>query len=608
MALGRSPYDDVVMGEGEGDPRAPLQMYDERGRPVNPETKRINRDIIRSHNEVMLVIGVVESENSLDEMRAEQLRRHQHERHDERVGRNLEWAARVCELGGVWGVTGMRQRILLYKDYSHVSFSRLFQVERLTQAPASLWLHGLPAFVLSNCVEFPWFAERIMRSALLKAAYSYLQTSLKLWIFLQRTHLLPAMASPWFPNWRFFVPFTSASVIPPCPLPPSLSARSIAGWLGSVGLSVAPFVAYWAVNGLFLSAWDMIYEEIYDVLPNPSNPEQARPLGGSLVLQRVSTERDMDSTRSQPLPGSDAPAASADSAPAHGQPAASQEGSAWDVPQPSEQPNPAGADQGRPSEASSATPAGHLDPASSAPSRPRSHPRRSRAPNTEDFSSDDETTEEVVSATLISFDVENNHENPDPTNDNIPPGVWSAELRPNPGSDSPTCRDGEDGAGARRRAGQRVYRDNALTQLPANVAAGVLARRLASLLLAPLEASSLREAALSWCRARGLPTTGLWEPVWFWPFVTGGGRVGFRLDFGAGFSMGSLVNYVGLELVHLLFDACLWSLIPLAVSRYMMSDEEWEKQQKEAERREQQKADGPLDGSDGGRVGSGPSA
>lgn len=601
MALGRSPYDDVVMGEGEGDPRAPLQMYDERGRPVNPETKRVNRDIIRSHNEVMLVIGVVESENSLDDLRAEQMRRYAHERHDERVGRNLEWAARVCELGGVWGIGGVRQRILLYREYSHVPFSRLFQVERQVQSPASLWLHGLPAFVATNAVEVPWFADRIMRSNWLKTAFTYVQTTLKIWIFLQRTHLLPASASPWLPSWKFFIPFSDSSAIPPCSLPSSLSPRSMVAWLGRIGLSMAPFLAFWAVNGLWLSAGDVLYEEIYDALPNPSNSDQARVPGSGFILQRVSTDREVE-----PQPGSaEPPVVPVESLPIHVQPGAPQDTTGWDPSQTSEQPTPAGADVTQTPEERSTTPPTRPDTTPGL-ARPRSHPRRSHAPNTEDFSSDDEATEEVVSATLISFDVENNPENPDPTNDsNIPPGVWSAELRPNPGNDSPGGRDGDDATGARTRQTARVYRDNALTQLPASIAAGILARRISSVLLAGLEASAMREVALLWCQTRGLSTDGIWEPVWLWPLAIGGGsRFGISFDFGAGFSLGSLVNFVGLEIVHLLFDTCLWAPVPLIVSKYLISDEEWEKRQKkEAEQRErQQPREGPSAGVDGGRA------
>lgn len=121
QALGRSPYDDVVCGDGEGDDRAPLQMYDERGRPVNPETKRINKDVIRSHNEVMLVIGVAETDNGgISDSQVETGLKHI--RYEERIGSTLLSVGRMLEQGNVWGVIGLRQRVLVcrFAVYCHV--------------------------------------------------------------------------------------------------------------------------------------------------------------------------------------------------------------------------------------------------------------------------------------------------------------------------------------------------------------------------------------------------------------------------------------------------------------------------------------------------------
>lgn len=98
-------------GEGPEDPRAPRQLYDERGRPINPETKRINRDVIRSHNEVMMVIGVAEPENSLFDAQAEAAREQQ--RYEDRVGRKLLLYSSVLNTAAIWGINGMRQRILV---------------------------------------------------------------------------------------------------------------------------------------------------------------------------------------------------------------------------------------------------------------------------------------------------------------------------------------------------------------------------------------------------------------------------------------------------------------------------------------------------------------
>lgn len=602
MALGRSPYEDVVYGEGEADPRAPLQMYDERGRPVNPETRRFNRDIVRAHNEVMLVIGVVEPDTTLDEARAELQRHEAHEQHDETIGRTLEWVARACELGGIWGVSGLRQRIFLYKKYSHVPFSRLLYHERQAQSLPSLWLHGLPAFVVANALDFPWFADTIMESVVAKTAFAYIQTNLKLWVFLQQTRLLPASASPWLPSWKFFIPFSSASVITPCPFPSELGVQSVAGWLANLALSTMPFMAFYLVNGTCQAMADLLYEELYDLLPNPSNSRPSRPPATGTVVQRLADDRDTEAPRAQAHSTQEPSSTTAEP---------SQTAAVWDLPQNTDQSNGAGPDRGQTPEGRSTTPASRSGSTPNVPTRPRSHPRRSHPSNTDDFSSDDEATEDVVSATLISFDVENHPENLDPSSD--APGVWSAELRPNPGSDSPSGRDGEDGAGgSRRQPRPPMYRDNVLTQLPASLAAGIMAHRASSLMLAPLEAASLRQVAWLWCQSHGRITDGLFDPVWFWPLVwrRNQGFHGWNIDFGAvGFTVGSVVSLVGLEMIHLLFDACLWSSVPFIVSRYLFSDEEWEKRQRTKEQREQarlqQQMDGASDGPDGGQASTG---
>lgn len=112
QALGRSPYDEVVEGEGDDDGHEPAQQYDSRGRPINPETKRINREIVRAHNEVMLVIGVAEPENLNAGPEAESQRRH--ESYEEAIGLALGSVSKRCvEAVGIFGVHGFRQRILV---------------------------------------------------------------------------------------------------------------------------------------------------------------------------------------------------------------------------------------------------------------------------------------------------------------------------------------------------------------------------------------------------------------------------------------------------------------------------------------------------------------
>jgi hypothetical protein len=101
-----------VEGDVESDGHENVQLYDHRGRPVNLETKRRTRDIIRAHNEVMLVVGVAEPENPGSGPEAESRQRHSD--YENTIGLRLIWVAKRCvEAVGVFGVTGLRQRILV---------------------------------------------------------------------------------------------------------------------------------------------------------------------------------------------------------------------------------------------------------------------------------------------------------------------------------------------------------------------------------------------------------------------------------------------------------------------------------------------------------------
>ncbi|KAI6767211.1 hypothetical protein HG531_011571 [Fusarium graminearum] len=149
QALGRSPYDDVVEWEDDHDDQqngdGSTQQFDHRGRPINPETKKINRDIIRSHNEVMLVIGVAEQENPTSSPEAESDKRHA--LYEDDVGRNLAFSAFRCvDAAGAFGLDGFRQRILIYKRYSHIPFWDLYAK---SQNPFSITRYILPGASLN---------------------------------------------------------------------------------------------------------------------------------------------------------------------------------------------------------------------------------------------------------------------------------------------------------------------------------------------------------------------------------------------------------------------------------------------------------------------------
>jgi hypothetical protein len=101
----------VAEGTGEPIPGAPPQQYDDRGRPTCPRTKELNKDVIRSHNEVMQVIGVAEPDDGAQPGPAESAIRHM--QYEDRIGTILCNTGRVLEMTALWGINGTRLRILV---------------------------------------------------------------------------------------------------------------------------------------------------------------------------------------------------------------------------------------------------------------------------------------------------------------------------------------------------------------------------------------------------------------------------------------------------------------------------------------------------------------
>ncbi|TWU72277.1 hypothetical protein ED733_002790 [Metarhizium rileyi] len=241
QALGRSPYDEVVDGEGEDDPRQPVQQYDHRGRPINPETKKINRDIIRAHNEVMLVIGVAEPENPYSGPEAESQRRH--DAYEDSIGRQLADSTLNCiDSVGIFGAHSLRQRILIYKRYSHIPFWELFQRARNDFSFTKDILAGSPTAFLTHHVERMVPYE----------VWSYFRVHLELYIALQRLGITPNVL--FLPPLSFFIPFTETSPIPAPPPLDDYTVPSLLKWCGGVLISTTPFLV-WVMTQRMIRDW-----------------------------------------------------------------------------------------------------------------------------------------------------------------------------------------------------------------------------------------------------------------------------------------------------------------------------------------------------------------
>lgn len=86
------------------------QQYNSKGNPINPETTRRIKEQVRASNEVLSAVGVIEETSQIrarDKAIEENL-----QRETEMGLRRLE-IGRVILVGGVWGVCGLRRRVLV---------------------------------------------------------------------------------------------------------------------------------------------------------------------------------------------------------------------------------------------------------------------------------------------------------------------------------------------------------------------------------------------------------------------------------------------------------------------------------------------------------------
>ncbi|KAH7165996.1 hypothetical protein EDB81DRAFT_269387 [Dactylonectria macrodidyma] len=449
QALGRSPYDDEVewVRETEGTGET-TQQFDHRGRPVNPETKRINRDIVRSHNEVMLVIGVAEQENPNLGPEAESQRRH--EAYEDSIGIKIASSAHRCiEAVGIFGLHGARQRILIYKRYSQIPFWDLYQATRkdfsffrdiLPGAPASLLTKYAERFVISL---WNGRTDRIFARRFVHEIWSYLRVHLELYVALQRLGLVPSrQCNQWFPGPSYFIPFTKTSPIPAPPPIQGFTPHALMQWVGGLFISAAPFLV-WVMTQRMVRDWKpKIWNEILSHLPNtgfagrrippPPPPTSWRPTNEPPRRRRSEAHQNREAEEDvSPLRAVD----------------------------------------------------GQL------PDTPVEAVRRQSTFSVrgDDYASDEEEME-GVSATLISFDVEASEST------EAPAGLWSAELRPSVASD----------ANAAANA-QPLYLDTMLTRLSPLMASHIFTDAVARILMAPYEATALRLLARTYCLREGLP-------------------------------------------------------------------------------------------------------
>jgi len=303
-----------------------------------------------------------------------------------------------------------------------------------------------------------------------------------------------ASSTSWFPNPRFLIPFSAMSPIQAPPPITNFSPRSVLQWLGIAALNAAPALAVFGLQQLRAALSGRLARKIRERLPVPVNKQ--RPVPPQLPAEVAGSSQLQNGT--QPRSGRDMPREEGAARSSEGQP-----------------------------------PPEH--PAVGAVRRQSTFSNRG-----DEYVSEDEETE-IVSATLISFDVEATEST------DTPPGVWSAELRPNVVGDP-------------RMSSMHgpIYMSNTLTRLPSSVAADILSLIVTHLLTSPYEAFTLRLVARAVRQRLGLPALDMYE-----------------LAPSDGLGWGAVTNAMVAEMAHLVIGSEIWGAAIGLSELYRGCNPEW---------------------------------
>ncbi|KAF3005907.1 hypothetical protein E8E13_009606 [Curvularia kusanoi] len=276
-----------------------IQLFDERGNPVNPRSHTYAKRLRDAQNDVLASVGVVErrrpAHQSLPGSYEERLQELEAE---ETIGNVLAITSTVAENLCTWWIGSLRDRILTFRIPNALSFVQITATERAASgnsivytgfAPRLVSTIGIQALVytayvyqpLERMVHFTQASSRTRR--FLRRSKSLLAFGFRLgleFLFypfsyhasLQRLGLIPAR--PLLPNWRSFIPFSSRS-----PLLPLSAHHDASGSSFNITRLIFTSPVIMVIAEHFYERWvySAIFEAVESLIIKPDNADIESP-------------------------------------------------------------------------------------------------------------------------------------------------------------------------------------------------------------------------------------------------------------------------------------------------------------------------------------------
>ncbi|KAL5003889.1 hypothetical protein BDV10DRAFT_154574 [Aspergillus recurvatus] len=246
LALGRSPYEVPEPPAGYPGEHAIsthrrispvhadgyVQHYDERGHPVNPESKSFGRDLRRAKNDILSTMGIVVSEDA-------NRGRNEQQKIDAIVTENdyglvMVTLDQISVFLGSWWTTSLTGRIQTFRSYAHVPITGIINQERASLGALGFYFAGIPAWAMSTCLSIcrhhplerlistiqNFFPNNDTGSKLVRASLTIVHSATRgallvlamqtyMYSLLQSLHLIPPTSMPSIGSFMPFGEFTS---------------------------------------------------------------------------------------------------------------------------------------------------------------------------------------------------------------------------------------------------------------------------------------------------------------------------------------------------------------------------------------------------------------
>ncbi|PWY93659.1 hypothetical protein BO94DRAFT_486999 [Aspergillus sclerotioniger CBS 115572] len=269
LALGRSPYEaperpaGSAVDSGNATQQTVsgvhadgyVQHYDERGHPVNPESKSFGKELRRAKNDILSTMGIVVSEDGnvggLDEQQKLDIIAAEND-----YGLVMATLDQVSVFLGSWWTSSLLGRIQTFKSYTRLPLLSIVRLERPAYGVLGFYFAGIPAWAVSTCISFcrhhplerliasfeNQFPNNDVGSKLVRALLNVLHSSARgtllvlaiqtyMYSVLQSLHIVPAYSMP---GIRFFLPFGELASMQLSELPTNLSIGSLGGFFLSL--------------------------------------------------------------------------------------------------------------------------------------------------------------------------------------------------------------------------------------------------------------------------------------------------------------------------------------------------------------------------------------